>query len=477
MNDRLLELYHYLPHPIRSFSASLWGLHLRSWRYSSETEMMVEQILERDGWASEQWKRWQEERLAYVLNRAATKVPYYREYWLSQRRKGNSASWECLGNWPILNKQRIQETPIAFVSDDCDTRKMFHEHTSGTTGKPLHLYWSRDTVRGFYALFEARWRHWYGVTRRDRWAILGGQVVSPVKRAKPPFWVWNYPMNQLYMSSYHLSPGLIRHYIDALKYHRVKYIFGYTSALSTIANEILRLKRQDLQMEVAITNAEPLLDYQRQAIGQAFNCPVRETYGNSEIVASASECESQRMHLWPELGYVEIARNSDLKSSDASGDLIGTTLLNADMPLIRYRLGDRVSLSEPDYQCGCGRRLPVLNSIEGRSDDVLYTPDGRSVGRLGTVFHSQLPLREAQIVQEKLDRLRIRYVPASDCTSDTIRAMVKRLRDRMGDVEVVLEKMDEIPRERNGKFRFMICQLSESEKHRLSGNQDCQFRQ
>ena len=108
-----------------------------------------------------------------------------------------------------LEKEPLRENPLAFVADDCSERRMFREHTSGTTGKALVLLWSHATVRAWYGLFEARFRRWYGVSRHDRWAILGGQLVSPAGRHRPPFWVWNAALNQLYMSSYHLAPDFI----------------------------------------------------------------------------------------------------------------------------------------------------------------------------------------------------------------------------------------------------------------------------
>ena len=158
MIKQALRLYPFLPAQARSAAASLRGLYLRSWRYNRDTERMVEEALEREQWSAEQWKAWREERLAYVLHRAATSVPYYREQWQARRRKGELASWEYLENWPVLYKEPIRKNPKAFLADDCDPRRMFAEHTSGTTGKPLDLWWSRETVRYWYALFEARCR-------------------------------------------------------------------------------------------------------------------------------------------------------------------------------------------------------------------------------------------------------------------------------------------------------------------------------
>src|SRR5262245_40740114 len=341
MNGALLHFYHRLPAPMRFAAASLRGVYLSSWRYGPKTDQLVEEALHREHWDSRLWKSWQEEQLAFVLNRAATRVPYYREQWAARRRTGDHASWKYLENWPILDKDSVRQNGAAFVADDCNVRRMFHEHTSGTTGKPLDLWWSRKTVQKWYALFEARWRHWYGVSRHDRWAILGGQLITSITDRQPPFWVWNAPLNQLYMSSYHLAPDLIPYYLDALKKYRIKYILGYSSSLNTLAQEILRLERKDLQMAVAITNAEPLLAGQRRSISEAFQCPVRETYGMAEIVAAASECNSGQLHLWPEVGWVEVFDNDQFVDDGNPGELVCTGLLNTDMPLIRYRVGDR----------------------------------------------------------------------------------------------------------------------------------------
>jgi phenylacetate-CoA ligase len=150
------------------------------------------------------------------------------------------------------------------------------------------------------------------------------------------------------------------------------------------------------------------------------------------------------------------------------GDLVGTSLLNMDMPLVRYRLGDRGAMAGSSTSCRCGVSLPIVAQIEGRADDVVYTRDGRRVGRLDPVFKAHIPVREAQIIQEALDRVRVRYVPASDFTPDAGESIAARLRDRLGDVDVVLESVAEIPRTSRGKFRAVVCNLSESERRRLS---------
>src|SRR5213076_286043 len=149
-----------------------------------------------------------------------------------------------------------------------------------------------------------------------------------------------------------------------------------------------------------------------------------------------SECPAGRLHLWPEVGYVKVVADGENVPDGASGELVCTGLLNADMPLIRYRIGDNGALA----------------AVGERVDDVLFTSDGRRIGRLNPVFKADLPVSEAQIVQDTLRRVRIRYVPTANFTPEAARTLVERLQQRMGNVAVVLEPVAEVPRTATGKF-------------------------
>lgn len=448
MRDTVLHWYHRLPAPARSAAATLRGLYLRSWRYGGDFEQLVAEGLARDRWTGEAWRRWQEQRLGALLERAATRVPYYREAWRARRRAGDHASWELLENWPVLEKQTLRDNPRAFLADDRSRRDVLLEPTSGTTGVPLSIGKSRAALRQVYALAALRARRWYGVFPGDATARLGGQVVTPFAQRRPPFWVWNAAGRELYMSTFHLAPELVSHYLDALVSYHIVCLTGYTSSLVALAHEVLRSGRVDLRMKVVVTSAEPLGEDQRATIGAAFGCPVRETYGMTENVAAASECEAGRLHQWPEVGIVE-ARDEEF---------ICTGLVNDAMPLIRYRIGDRGQLAREGERCACGRALPLIGAVTGRTSDLLVTSDGRRVFWMNPVLYG-LPVRQGQIVQETLRRIRVRYVPAPGFTEASARALAGRVRDRLGDVEVVLEPVSEMPRTAAGKVRAVVSQL------------------
>lgn len=458
----LLSLYHHLPYPARVVAASLRGYYLSLWRYNSQTDALVEDALDRENWSNEKWIAWQSDQLARALDYAAKNVPYYRHQWSERRQKGDRASWERLEDWPVLKKKVVRENPKLFVSDEYQSKSLFLEHTSGTTGTPLPLFQSREAITQWYALFEARWRRWNGVDRKIPWAILGGQLVVPGYTKSPPFWVWNQAFRQLYLSSYHLTGNNIKAYLVSMIDHGIKYLYGYPSSMTVMAQFAREISADIPELKVIISNAEPLFNHQRELLQSVFGCPVKNTYGMSEIVCGASECDSGNLHLWPDAGVVEVLRdNFDIQVSQGEpGRIVATGFLNNAMPLIRYEVGDSGSLGGTD--CTCGRHMRVLKSIEGRTDDLLLTSDGRRVGRLDPVFKTDYPIIEAQIVQESLDHIVVNLVPAKGFTKNIQIDLSKRIQDRLGPVNVEIREMVEIPKGPNGKFRAVISKLEKT---------------
>jgi len=432
-----VTLFHRLPAPLRSLAASLHGLRLRRWRYGPATERLVAEARHREAWDEDRWRAWLADRRVEQLRRAQGLRGY----------AGASGALDALSTWPVLDKARVRTDPRAFVVPGVGP--LYEEHTSGTTGTPLAVWWSRAAVRAWYALFEARARGWHGVGRGDDWALLGGQLVVPGDRDRPPFWVWNAGLRQLYLSAWHIAPATVGAYALALRRRAPSHLVGYPSGLAVLANLALAGGHELPRPKVVITNAEPLLDHQRAAIAEAFGCPVRDTYGLAELVVGASECEAGTLHLWPEVGEVE----------EVEGDLVSTGLLNDAMPLIRYRTGDRIAGPVTWDPCACGRSLPALPQVDGRDDDIVVTPDGRRLGRLDPLFKADLPLVEAQIVQTARDQLRLRIVPARPLADDDRAQLVRRVRDHVGAMQVTVEEVDRIERDAAGKFRAVVSEV------------------
>jgi len=452
-----LNIYHALPYPLRVAAASLRGYHLRSWRYGPDEERLIKAALERDSWDAQSRRAWEIDRLTYILERSATKVPFYKEQWARRRRVGDKASWSYLEHWPLLTKEQLRSSPRAFVADDRMSSKMYAEHTSGTTGKPLDLWWSRETTRAWYALFETRVRRWNNVSRQDNWAILGGQPIVSAAAKKPPFWVWNAPMRQLYLSANHVSPNNAAAYLDAISHYQITHLLVYPSSACILAQAALERKERLQHLRAIMTNAEPLFSWQREILSKGFGCPVRETYGMAELVCAATECQAGKLHLWPEVGWMEVLHDtsSDSVATGQDGRFICTSLLNEDMPLIRYQVGDRGRIDSSNTSCDCGRQLLQISGIEGRVNDMLTGPDGKRIFWINPIFYG-LPIQEAQVVQDSLEKLRVLCVGAHGYSSKTSRTISDRLAARMGSIEISVVVVASIPRGPNGKFRAII---------------------
>ena len=187
---------------------------------------------------------------------------------------------------------------------------------------------------------------------------------------------------------------------------------GYASALALLAQEQLE-GRLNIHPSIVISSAEPLSPENRALIRQAFGVPPRNNYGCSEGGVIGYECNHGRMHInadWILLEPVN-ARHEPVAAGQLSDRTLITNLANRVMPIIRYELGDRVSLSpEP---CACGITLPVIH-VEGRTDEVLRftSPEGQLIPVLPLALWSVLKetpgVLKFQAIQTTPDELSIR---------------------------------------------------------------------
>lgn len=458
------QIYNILPYPLKTLAVSAWGLYLRALRFGGQFDQLVEEAIEREHWSAAQWQSWQKESLAKMLHHAAATVPYYRHQWEQRRRQGDHASPELLANWPVLAKETVRQNPRAFVSESSDRKRLYIDHTGGTTGVPTLIYESRESIRRNYALHEARTRRWFGVDRHNVWGMLGGQKVIPLSQQRPPYWVWNSGLKQLYFSVFHIKPETAKHYVDALWKYRPTHLVVYPSACAILAKFMLEQGLRAPEIKVIICNSESTLPKYRELMHKAFNCPVLDTYGMAELCVAASECLEGTQHYWPDTGIIEVFdHNKQEFISDVrlSGDYVLTGLLNFDMPLIRYANNDIGCLPDWSHTCACGRSLPALASISGRSNDLVVTKDGRELYILDTLYNG-LPVVEGQLIQHAIDEFEVRVIPEDGYTHDTFfLAITDRLRQYLGDVNLRLTEVDEIEKNSNGKFKPFISKLND----------------
>jgi phenylacetate-CoA ligase len=449
------RIYERLPVFAQDLAVSLYGMKLERTRYG-QRHAEVLQDLERSQWASsESVDTAVRKRLDATLRSAVRDVPWYADQeWLL----AGPVEPETLMRLPVLTKQQVQDHADAFLSRRTLSLPLESVYTGGTTGKPLRILATAETLQTNYAFFM-RFRGWAGVRGKARTATFAGRTVVPF-RSGPPFWRRNKARNTWLFSSYHISPATVHHYVSGLTDCAPAIIDTYPSSIEPIARYMLEQGVDTVRPRAVITSSETLFPQTRAVIEAAFGCRVFDHYGSAEMAAFITQCEHGRYHVNPEFGIVEILRDGLPVPPGETGEIVATGFINPAMPLIRYSTGDLARFST-DTECPCGRAFPIIDRIEGRMDDVILTPDGRRIGRLDPIFKSMRGIHEARIVQEQTDLISLQYVPSSSFVESDLEPLLAALRARIGDEMVIRPRpFDKLERTARGKLQMVVNHIA-----------------
>lgn len=251
-------------------------------------------------------------------------------------------------------------------------------------------------------------------------------------------------------------------YVQELLRKRPTMIRAFSSPVYELAKYLEKKGVDDIILKGVITTGEPLYVHQRELISRVFRCDVFDSYRSREAGPLAQECEVHHgMHINAESLYVEVDSSRNFAEEDESmGDLIITDLLNYGMPLIRYQMGDVGVLSK--RVCPCGRGLPILDNIKGRTADIFITPEKKRIaaGSLVLYLVDEAPgvLGQVQIIQDRIDHLTIRMTRDPSPTPEIMDYQRTTVRRLFGDkMQVSFDLVDKIPMEKSGKYLFTKC--------------------
>jgi len=445
--EMLHQLYSALPIALQHACVTAQGTLYHRWRYGGSFQTTLEMLQQTEYLAAGQMQELQNAERSRLLEFACRHVPHYRRY----------------GPPAFTTKDQIRERPEDYLADTFPRRALIPWHTSGTTGKPLTIFYNRDAMRKMWAFVEL-YRRTAGVSKDQRRGQFTGKLIVPLRQRNSArvFWRHDLANRTLLFSTMHLLPEYLPHYAAALERFRPAYLSGYPSAMSVLAEYYRQSGRAAPRIDAALTSAETLLVHQRRAIEEVFRTRVFDQYGQAEMQSFWYECQAGRMHAHPLAGVTEILRpDGTVAAPGEMGEVVLTGLLNYAMPLIRYRVGDTARFAAS--QCSCGRGMPVIEEIGGRRDDVVFTRDRGFLGRLDPVLKGVRNIIESQIEQETLDLLRVRFVPADRFGSEDLQMLESNLRARVGrSIHLEFECTDRIPRSANGKFRFVISRLEQN---------------
>ena len=466
MASKLSEkLYNHSPLWLQNILISAKGWEFRYRR--ANDQIIGEQLqflLQSERWSLEQFQQYQGEQLRRLLRIAFNQVPYYKEL---QKNLGcepeDFKHPDDIRMLPILEKSQVRGQEKLFLNETFDLKKCNKGFTSGTTGTPINLYATQEAFSREEA-FLVRLRHWAGISNPlhpRRAQFTGRNIVPPGQNSqRQVYWRWNLPGNALLFSTTHISPETVPYYAQALRDFKPELIDGYPSALLVIARVSKRLGINLPRPRAIIVSAETLLPEYRLELEEAFGCQVYDQYAGSEPSCFWCDCEYGVMHINPEYGISEIVEaNGQPVQEGEAGVVLTTSFINPVMILIRYCIGD-IAIKGPNTLCLCGRLMPRVERIEGRTDDILFVPERGYLGRLDPVFKGLHNIIEAQIIQEELDHVRVLLVPDSGYNHELEAHLIQNLTAKLGHaVRITVQTVGQIPRGPRGKFTSVISKV------------------
>ena len=330
--------------------------------------------------------------------------------------------------------------------------------TSGTSGTPLKVYRSLDSVLWENAFIERQFR-WGGYQPGMPRAYLRGDTVVPINKSAPPYWFHNRYNNQLVLSSRHLREPCVDALIGELERFAPFMLQAYPSTAYELAL-LLEKRNTSLKIPFVFTASEPLYPHQRQLIEERLGACVMEYYGMAERVAYASECERGNLHVNTDYSYVEIV---DEEGDPTSGDgyIVGTTFHNTVMPLVRYRVSDRTRWR--NESCPCGRTYPLIEPVTGKFEDTLYGARGQRISPsvVTFIFKSLDGIQRSQVAQVGASEWEIRVVPAAGYGQTQRNRLVQNVRELVDpDLNVTVREVDDIARTSAHKYRWIVNEYS-----------------
>ncbi|MDQ7818396.1 MAG: hypothetical protein RDU14_15320 [Melioribacteraceae bacterium] len=459
-NSNLLKnIYLYSPSVFKDIYASTYGLLIRKKRYGPDFVKQYKLLKSLQFESNSTVLKYQLFLYKDFLKFSFDNSPFY-GIWAEKKIQ----TIEDIKQMAVLSKQVVRENIKQIIPSNINKIKHIWTCTSGTTGKSLNFPISAFSFQREFA-FRALHYSWSNVDllRKDPIAFCAGHPVAYIKRKKPPFWVYDYFSNWLLFSSYHMSESNLKYYVEKLETFSPKMLAGYPSSIYLLGLAYKKYGKKKLNLNAIYTGSENLFNHQRKLIEDAFQVKVFNWYGNSEFGANIVECERGSLHLKLEYSFIEILNdsNQDCKPGE-TGRLVCTAFGNYAFPLIRYDIGDSVTLSL-NQNCECGRSGRIIEKIEGRNEDYIETPDGRLVGRLDHLFKHTTEIIEAQIIQNNKNGIILNIVCPSEFRKEQEKILKREIEVRLGNsMNFEINYVNELERTIQGKAKFIISKINKS---------------
>ena len=360
---------------------------------------------------------------------------------------------------PFMTKAVIQQNFDNLLSTNAGAVSEFS--TGGSSGNPLIFLLGKERVSHDVA---EKWRatRWWDVDIGDVEVVAWGSPIELNSQDRVKI-VRDFMFRTHLIPAFDLSDDSVKGFLEQIKQRKPKMLFGYPSVFALLAKQAQRwgIDMSDCGIKVVFVTSERLYDYQREISETVFNAPVANGYGGRDAGFIAHECPKGNMHISAEDIIVEIVDDDlNVLPDGEMGEIVVTHLATSDFPFIRYRTGDVARIATHD--CECGRGLPILTDIQGRSTDFVYASNGTKMHGLSLIYvlREINGIEEFKITQQTLTHIDVEIVFAGEMNEEVELAIIDGLRERVGqDVEIKVKEVSALTPEKSGKYRYVICNV------------------
>jgi phenylacetate-CoA ligase len=427
----------------------------------------IKQLEKTQWWSIPELEQIQLKRLKKLLHHANDNVPYYHHLFKKlDFEPTHIKSISDLNKLPILTKEIVNSNFNGLYARNYPKKDLILSSTGGSTAAPMKFYidnkWDANNMAAAYRSWS-----WAGYNLGDKMAYLWSAPSDVEESRRVMAKIRNFFLRTIWLDAFHLTEETMNKYITTLTNFKPKVINTYSSVIYTFSEYINTKGLKNVKLDAILTTSDMLYDYRRKSIENAFNCEVFDYYSGRDTSLQAAECsEHFGYHLSIENAVVEFMIGNEHVSAGETGSLILTDLCNFAMPLIRYEIGDLGAPS--DERCPCGRNLPIMKSLKGRTYDYILASDGRLLA--GIFFHHILVhheiqgIKEFQIVQLTKEKIIVYIVKNEKEKTEDINRFISLIKENVGDkVEVELQYVSSIQRTSAGKLMHVISKLNKKD--------------
>ncbi|ASI35537.1 MULTISPECIES: phenylacetate--CoA ligase family protein [unclassified Exiguobacterium] len=448
------SIYFHSPIFIQNILTTLYGRVLYQERYGSAYRNRFEELKRKERQSIDPEQE-QLSRLNQFLLFCQAYSPYYKELFDRNRIELPLAQLSELKQIPLLDKETLR-------TRNADVHARIHApilgKTGGTTGKSIQVHYTREDMQIRMAHLDYfKWTH--GIEQGMRRASFTGQTLAAEQQKSPVYWRMNKAINQMLFSIKNINPLTIPAYIEQLNRFNPVSIDGLPSGMIEVARYAKKHAVDcTFRPKAIFPTAEMLTRDERALIEEVFHAPIFDQYASSEGAPIVAECRYGKKHLHYEMGIIEV---------EADGQILVTSFDTHGTPLVRYRIGDRMTLSHET--CPCGHGGPIIASIDGRGRSYIQLKNGHRIfeGELaGIVRRFPNCIERVQYIQEEADEVVMLYVPDERWFKQEHEKELYFVLERLfgGQMDVLLKAVPEIPKEISGKTLLIKQLIPENER-------------